>query len=304
MAQRILVVDGNAAFATVLKEMLETDGGYQVWVVPGGRDALAILERDHFDLTIVDMDLEPEEMGYCDLMRRIRRVLPGMRLVLIPLRGQVVPPEADDLGLQGTLSKPFWADDLLPRIKEALSVPLTVVPLAAAPLIAAQPTAAPLAAAQLRAAQLPTALLPTAPLVARPSAPARRAAGVELASRIQELLLDLAYETRADLVAVLSLQGTGRVVAQVGKPGKEAAESLVGLSLATLQAAQRLAGFLGQPDRPFEHNMFESQSFRLYILSLPGNLGLLLIAPLETPLGAVRHNLRRTGRELAKMPLT
>jgi CheY-like chemotaxis protein len=268
MAQRILVVDGNAAFATMLQEMLETEGGYQVRVAAGGSDALAILAKDRFDLTIVDTDLDPEEMGYLELTRRVRKALPGMRLVLIPLMGQAVPPEAHELNFQGTLSKPFFADDLLPRIKKALAAPLAAAPLAAAPLAA------------------------------------RRAAGIEPGSRVQELLLDLARETRADLVALLSLQGGGRVVAQVGRPGKEAAESLAGLSLATLQAAQRLACFLGQPDLPFEHNMFESESLRLYILSLPGNLALLLAAPLDAPLGAVRHNLRRTGRELASRALT
>ena len=71
---KILVVDGNAAFATMLQEMLETEGGYHVRVAPGGSSALAALERDRFDLTIVDMDLDPEEMDYRELIRRIRRV--------------------------------------------------------------------------------------------------------------------------------------------------------------------------------------------------------------------------------------
>jgi CheY-like chemotaxis protein len=274
MAQRILVVDGNVAFATMLKEMLEAEGGYQVRVAPGGSDALAILDSEHFDLTIVDMDLDAEEMGYRDLIRRVRRALPSMRLVLIPLMGQTLPPEAHELNCQGTLSKPFFADDLLPRIKQALSTPLAVAPLATTPPAAVPPSAA------------------------------RRAAAVEPGMRIQALLQDLARETRADLAALLSLRGSGRVVAQVGGLGRDAAESLSGLSLAAIRAAQRLAHFLGQPDLPFEHNMFESQSLRLYILSLPGDLALLLATPLEAPLGAVRQNLRRTGRELAGMALT
>jgi CheY-like chemotaxis protein/predicted regulator of Ras-like GTPase activity (Roadblock/LC7/MglB family) len=264
MAPRILVVDGNAAFATVLKEMLEGEGGYEVRVASTGSDALAVLERHRIHLTIVDMDLDPGDMDYRALVRRVRQMLPTMRLVLIPLMGQAVPPEAHGLQIQGVLSKPFFADDLLPCIDRAL----------AAPLGAAAPK------------------------------PATRAGRIEPAPRLQELLLDLARETRAELVAVLSLEGKGRVVAQVGKPGGEAAESLAGLGLEALQAGQRLARFLGQPDHPFEHNMFESQSFRVYVLSLPGDLGLLLAAPLGDPLGAVRQNLRRAGRELAGMPLT
>jgi len=272
---KILVVDGNAAFATMLQEMLETEGGYHVGVAPGGSSALAALERDRFDLTIVDMDLDPEEMDYRELFRRIREVLPDMRLVLIPLMGQDVPPEAHELNIQGTLSKPFFADDLLPRIQTALSAPLAAVPRAAP-------------------APVPRA---TAPRTAsRPDAPP--------ASRVQALLLELARETRADLVAVLSVQGGGRVVAQVGNPGRATGDALAEQCLAALLAAQRLGCLLGQPDAPFEHNMFESASFRLYILSLPGSLCLFLAAPLDAPLGAVRHNLRRAGRELAGIPLT
>lgn len=265
MAHNILVVDGNVAFATMLMEMLETEGGYRVRVAPGGNDALAILERVGIDLTIVDMDLESDDMSYLELIRRIRRVRPAMRLVLIPVMGQAVPPEAHELQIQGILSKPFFADDLLPSIKQAM---------AAAP--------------------------PPEPR----THPARRAAGAKPDQRVQELLRDLARETNADLVALLALEDSGRVVAHVGKPGDTVAELLGKLGFAALQAGQDLAHILGQPDRAFEHNMFESQSFRLYILCLPGNLGLLLAAPLDHPLGAIRHNMRRAGRELAKMPLT
>jgi CheY-like chemotaxis protein/predicted regulator of Ras-like GTPase activity (Roadblock/LC7/MglB family) len=274
MAQRILVVDGNAAFATMLRQLLETEGGYQVRVSSRGSDALAMLDRDRFDLTIVDMDLDPEDLGYRDLIRRVRRKVPGMRLVLIPLMGQALPVEAQQLDLQGSLSKPFFADDLLPCIKAALSAPVAAAPEAPAPRAVPPPPGS------------------------------RRAVAATGRPHVQELLLDLARETGADLVAVLSLEGEGRAIAQVGSPGKAAAGPLAGLSAGALQAGQQLARFLGQPDQPFEHNLFESESFRLYILSLPGDLALLLAAPLGAPLGAVRHNLRRVGRELANMPLT
>jgi len=276
---KVLVVDGNEAFATMLQEMLETEGGYHVRVAPGGGSALAALERDRFDLTIVDMDLDPEEMDYRELIRRIRRVLPGMRLVLIPLMGQAVPAEAHELSVQGTLSKPFFADDLLPRIQAALVAPLAAVP-PGAPAPAATPATPPGARSGARVGDVPPA------------------------SRVQALLLELVRETRADLVAVLAMQGGGRVMAQMGNRGQATADSLAEPCLAALRAAQRLGRLLGQPDAPFAHNMFERDSFRLYILSLPGDLCRFLAAPLDAPLGAVRHNLRRTGRELAGIPLT
>lgn len=289
MAPRVLVVDSNAAFATVLKEMLETEGGYVVRLAPGGRDALAMLERGRFDLTIVDMDLDPAEMGYRELIRRVRRSQPDMRLVLIPLMGQSLSPEDHELHVQGTLSKPFFADDLLPGIKAAMSAPV--------PALAAADAAVPAA---------PGRTVPFAGGVARAQPPVtpRGAATVQPESRFREILLDLARETQADLVAIVSLRDGGRVVAQAGQAEDEPAAPLAGHCLALLRAAQGLAGLLGQPDLPFEHNMFESGSYRVYILSLPDDLCLLLAAPLGAPLGAVRHNLRRAGRELAAFRLT
>jgi predicted regulator of Ras-like GTPase activity (Roadblock/LC7/MglB family) len=77
--------------------------------------------------------------------------------------------------------------------------------------------------------------------------------------------------------------------------------TLADLSMDTIRAAQAAARFLGQPDRPFEHNMFESDSLRLYAMSLPGELLLTVVTPTSTPLGTIRHNLRRAARELSRL---
>ncbi len=45
--------------------------------------------------------------------------------------------------------------------------------------------------------------------------------------------------------------------------------------------------------------MFESSSVRLYALALPGERLLAVVTPVSTPLGMVRQNLRRAGRDLA-----
>jgi CheY-like chemotaxis protein len=124
MGARILVVDPNAAFATMLEEMLEQEGGYEVEVTHNGTSALDLLRETDYDLTIVDMDLHPGDMDYLALIRQVRRDRPSMRLVLIPWMDEDLPATARDLNVQGILSKPFFADDLLPSIEEALSQPL------------------------------------------------------------------------------------------------------------------------------------------------------------------------------------
>lgn len=266
MTPRILVVDRNEAFATMLKEMLEADGGYEVSVAPRGSAALALLHDENFALTIIDMDLDPDDLDYQDLIPRVRETQPSMRLMLIPLMGESLPSEVHQLDIQGTLSKPFFADDLLPGIEDVLSKEVTM----AAPPPAPAPSPEPQASAEIKA-----------------------------------ILLQLARETYADSVLLLSIrEGDEHLIAHSSSLDEAGLVMLANLSIATVRAAQATAHFLGEPDRPFEHNMFETNSLRLYAMSLPENMLLAVVTPASTPLGTVRHNLRRSVRELALLAPT
>ena len=262
MAPRILVIDRNEAFATMLKEMLETDGGYKVSVAQRGSDALAMLRDESFALTIIDMDLDPDDLGYRDLIPRVREAQPSMRLMLIPLEGERLSAEVDQLDIQGTLAKPFFADDLLPGIEAVLSKEVAL----------ADPPAAP-----------------TSP---EPSASAE----------LEEILRGLAREIYADSVLLLTVsEGDEHLIAHSSSLDETGLVMLANLSIATIRAAQAAAHFLGEPDRPFEHNMFETNALRLYVMSLSEKMLLAVVTPTSTPLGTVRHNLRRSARELAQL---
>jgi CheY-like chemotaxis protein/predicted regulator of Ras-like GTPase activity (Roadblock/LC7/MglB family) len=281
MTPRILVVDRDEAFATMLEEMLEMDGGYEVEVASTGTEALARLRQADFDLTIVDMDLAPEDVSYRPLIQKVREVRPTMRLMLILIMGEDLPAEALDLGIQGTLSKPFFADDLLPNIQEALSKQI-------------RPPSPP--------SPEPAAATPASKPAAPPAAPQPPET---TAPDVQGMLAELARETNADAVLLVSAAAAAwRIVAHVSTPGKVEVEKLAEMSVAVVQAARAAARLLGQPDVPFEHNMFEGSSLRLYVLALPNDLLLVVVVPLSTPLGTIRHNLRRTGRYLADRALT
>lgn len=261
MAPRILVIDRNEAFATMLKEMLEIDGGYEVQVTQRGSDALALLRDESFALTIIDMDLDPDDLGYRDLIPRVREVQPSMRLMLIPLLGENLSAEVDQLDIQGTLAKPFFADDLLPGIEQVLRKKVG----AAAPPPADTASTVPMAITEL-----------------------------------ETILRQLAREIYADSVLLLSIsEGNEHLIAHSSSLDEPGLIMLANLIVATTRAAQATAHFLGEPDQPFEHNMFETNALRLYALSLPENLVLAVVTPSSTPLGTVRHNLRRSARELA-----
>jgi CheY-like chemotaxis protein/predicted regulator of Ras-like GTPase activity (Roadblock/LC7/MglB family) len=287
MPPKILVVDRNEAFATMLKELLETDGGYQVEVASTGADALSALRGTDLDLTIVDMDLDPEEMDYQKLVEDVRRLRPTMRLVLIPLMGEDLPPDAHQLDIQGTLSKPFFADDLLPNIREALAKEVEPPASQPPPTPAATPT-------------------PTLPQPSRIPAPRRRVSrpASKSAADAQSVLLDLARETNSDAILLLSTVNEERIVAQAANLDEDAAQTLAGLCIATVEAARAVAQFWGQSSMSFEHNMFENNSLRLYIMVLPENLSLVIITPINTQLGTIRHNMRRAARALAGLAFT
>jgi CheY-like chemotaxis protein/predicted regulator of Ras-like GTPase activity (Roadblock/LC7/MglB family) len=286
MAARILVVDRNEAFATMLEEMLEMDGGYNVKVVRAGSDALNLLRQTNFDLTIVDMDLDARDMGYRDLAQSVRGIRPTMRLMLIPFMGEQLPAEALALDIQGTLSKPFFVDDLLPSIQEALTKKVRPAPASPPPPM---PAPAPAPAPAPRPKARSEASLPSAAIVAD----------------VQAVLSELARETRADIVLLVSTAaGARRVVAQASTLSDDKVGTLADLCVTTVQAAQATARSLDQPDVPFEHNMFEGESLRLYIMALSSELFLVVVVPMSTPLGTIRHNLRRADRDLARLALT
>lgn len=264
MPPKILIVDPNEAFATMLEQMLEVEGNYVVHRANSGSDALALLHRTHFDLAIIDMDLDPEDLSYRDLILNIRKLKPAMRCVVIPLMGQALPPEAGQLELQGTLAKPFFVDDLLPSIEGALAKEIRV----------------------------PS----RRPMVPPETAPPERQAG----SQIQIELAQLAYELNSDIVLLLSTEAEGtQIIAQVSTLDELRLSRLADHVTHVVRSAQETARFLGQPHRSFEHSVFEGEELRLYIIAITENLVLVVTTPASTPLGMVRHRLRRTARTLS-----
>jgi CheY-like chemotaxis protein/predicted regulator of Ras-like GTPase activity (Roadblock/LC7/MglB family) len=275
MTSKILVVDQNEAFATMLREMLERDGGYQVEVTDSGSHALELIRQGEFDLTIVDMELDAEDMDYRELIDEVREVRSTMRLMLIPLMGEDLPQEARELDVQGILTKPFFADDLLPKIQQVL----------------AKQVGRP-------AVQPPPSPVPT------PDRPESRSP-VQPAGDVQGLLSELVHETNASTVLLLSTEaGSEGVVAHVSAFDDGALDDFSRLTLDAIGAAQAAGHFLGEPDQPFEHSIFEGESDRLYIMALSERLSLVVVTPVGIPLGVIRHNLRRARRELDMSALT
>ncbi|MBC7226341.1 MAG: response regulator [Thermoflexales bacterium] len=120
--KRILVVDANEAFATLLQQELE---GMEMRadVVASGHEALRATAAADYAMAIVDMGLP--DLPASQLVRALRQEHPDLRLMVIPLEGEEIPAELADTSIQGTLPKPFFLPELPERIRQALSRPLT-----------------------------------------------------------------------------------------------------------------------------------------------------------------------------------
>lgn len=312
MAHSILVVDSDQAFATILKEGLETTGDYQVTLVQAGDDALESVVERHFDLVVVDMGLP--DVKPVTLVKAIREAKPSMRLMLIPLIGQQIPSELKDFQIQGILPKPFFVGDLPNIVGKAIGAEAPATPTPSVPeLKVAVPTRTRPAAARTAPApsappsvqeptpteEPPASPLPTAPPVEVPTYPPEMLASLQAKEQqIVQLLKSLNREVPAESILVTL---GAQLVAQAGLLGREQTSKLARLVAASTEAAAQSAAFLGEPDGRFEQSLHEGAEYRLYSLSLSEGLVLSLALSSSVPLGTLRYRARQTAEELLEL---
>jgi len=306
----ILVVDSDDAFATILKEGLESTGEYRVSAVHAGGDALESVIEQAFDMVIVDLglsDVEPTKV-----VRAIREAKPSMRLMLIPLIGQQIPDELQDMNVQGVLPKPFFVGDLPGIVGRALGVDMPPSPSPAVPelKVAVPSRSNPATVREARSAAgiaqkpRPTESAPTSPTPEPPSPQVPDYSQETLAAlqakeqEIVELLKNLNREVRAESIMV-SLGA--HLVAFSGLLSREQTAKLAGLVATTTEAAARSAAFLGEPDGRFEQSLHEGAEYRLYSLTVSEGLVLSLALSSDVPLGTLRYRARQTAEELLKL---
>ena len=114
---QILVAEDNAVNQRVILGILER-AGHGVRVVGNGEQALDVLENEHFDVVI--MDLNMPELGGLDAARAYRFMDPeSARVPIIILSADVTSEamkECDDAGIDAFLPKPIEARRLLDAI--------------------------------------------------------------------------------------------------------------------------------------------------------------------------------------------
>jgi DNA-binding NtrC family response regulator len=107
---RILVVDDELSIRESLSGWLQQDG-YQVDTAPGGPEALAKTQENHYDIMLLDVKMP--EMDGLTLLKRLKEQDPDTLIVMMTAHGDIHDAvEAMRLGAYDYLLKPFELEEL------------------------------------------------------------------------------------------------------------------------------------------------------------------------------------------------
>ena len=116
---RILVVEDEPAVGKAIKMMLEYDG-HKVQTANSGKEALALLEQNSFDLVTTDFFM-PEMKGD-ELAAAIKQRLPKQPVLMISGNAVMSKSSGNPLaGVDLVINKPFLLDDLRKAMAKILT---------------------------------------------------------------------------------------------------------------------------------------------------------------------------------------
>jgi two-component system, cell cycle response regulator CpdR len=116
---RILVVDDESTVRDTIKMLLQFEG-HDVETAESGRDALAIIQKEKFDLILTDFAM-PVMTGE-ELATAIKALLPKQPVGMITAYAGMLQASGEPVkGTDFLISKPFALTDLRAAIARALS---------------------------------------------------------------------------------------------------------------------------------------------------------------------------------------
>jgi two-component system response regulator HydG len=118
MTAKILVVDDDPQMRQSLANLLRREK-YLVTEASGGEQAIDLLGREVFDLTITDLHMEP--MSGMDLLRSIKQNHAHTEVIVVTAFGSIdTAVDAMKLKAFDYVTKPFQVDEILLRVQNAL----------------------------------------------------------------------------------------------------------------------------------------------------------------------------------------
>ena len=116
---KVLVVDDERNIRLTLTRTLES-AGLEITTAVNGEEALALMERQEFDLVLLDLRLPG--MPGTEVLARLRERHPGLPVVMITAHGTIdIAVEAMRAGAADFIRKPFTPDEVREVVSRALA---------------------------------------------------------------------------------------------------------------------------------------------------------------------------------------
>lgn len=112
---RLLIVEDEKMLCDTIAKSLR-QSGYEVDTCYNGREAKEILEVEHYDLVVLDLNLP--EMDGMEVLRSLRATDEETGVLILSARSQIADKvEGLDAGANDYLAKPFHLDELEARVR-------------------------------------------------------------------------------------------------------------------------------------------------------------------------------------------
>ncbi|HUA65863.1 MAG TPA: response regulator [Alphaproteobacteria bacterium] len=119
--KRVLVLDDDRELRTTFSLLLSKDG-YRVTQAYSGREAIAMHQKEPFDVVVVEL-LLPDNQGF-ETLTEFRKLASPPKTIATArpgwMPGEVYSKMARQLGVHGTLAKPFQPEQLLALVRNVL----------------------------------------------------------------------------------------------------------------------------------------------------------------------------------------
>ena len=118
MKPKILVADDEAAHRKMIETVLSAEG-YEVHQAEDGRSAIAAVEKQFFDLILLDIRMSP--MNGMEALKRIKQISPGIQIVIMTAYASIgTAVEALRSGAHDYLIKPLDIEELKILVQKTL----------------------------------------------------------------------------------------------------------------------------------------------------------------------------------------
>ncbi len=115
---RVLAVDDDPTVLDLIQDVLSQD--YQVQATTNPHDALALLDREHFDLLLVDLGI-PDVDG-TEIIRHVRSNPRSRALPIVVVSAYIeLAKRVAGLNVQAIIRKPFQLDQLYETLDKVLT---------------------------------------------------------------------------------------------------------------------------------------------------------------------------------------